>query len=279
MSYSAFVICDCYQKGKTIEPPHKEYVKFDKEGLYIDIPDDLWKKEKKKVFQMDNDFESWKNNACEHEEMELCHEHLSNNLGMEEFRENVKNLGGKVKYPVLTKYLPKVNGGILPAKYALDALKELIELKKEKHTEERVNLVEKQTNELIATVNAETHLFFVFTKYKNNTYYYGIDNQGFFILRNIKENEEEKLYVVFRSNSFRQKEISENETLFIDNKTNDVFCCSVNLSMNQNKTDDFIEFIIKKEKVQSLSRYKFMIESLMNLTRASLKTGNPIHWT
>lgn len=48
MSYSAYVICNCYQNGKTTDPPHKEFLRFDEEGLYLDIPNELWRKDQKK---------------------------------------------------------------------------------------------------------------------------------------------------------------------------------------------------------------------------------------
>ncbi len=101
MSYSAFVICNCFQKGKAIEPPRKEYVKFYEDGLYLDIPENLRKKDEQLVFQIDSDFDKWKNTACVHNEMELCYEYLSNNLGMGEFREVIKRLGCEKRFPNL----------------------------------------------------------------------------------------------------------------------------------------------------------------------------------
>lgn len=246
MSFSAFVVCNCFQNGKTEKPPHEEYVKFDDDGLYLDIPNEIWKQDEDKVFQMDSEFEKWKNNSCEHEEMELCYEHLSNNLGMADFRSIVKTLGGDKKYPTLTKYLPTANGGILPAESANNALQELLELEKEEHQEEKVILIENSTNELKASVNAETYLIFVFTAY--NKYNYGIDNDGFFILENIEENGKEVSYVVFRSKSFRQRQISKEEFRFIDNKTNNSFFCSVSLHSDEENPQEVYEFSILKRK-------------------------------
>ncbi len=63
MSFSAYVICSCYQEGKTVDPPHK--------------------------------------------------------------------MGGAAQYPILAKYLPEANGGILPSEFAQQALDELLLFEKE----------------------------------------------------------------------------------------------------------------------------------------------------
>ena len=276
MSYSAFVVCNCYQKGKTAEPPHKEYIKFDEDGLYLDIPNGLWDKNQKKVLQMDSDFDNWKNNACEHEEMELCYEYLSNTLGMGEFREVIERLGGKEKFPILSKFLPNANGGTLPAEYAPKALKEIDEFEKQKLDENRILLFEISTNELKASINAETYLIFVFTAYNKNNY--GIDKDGFFILENIKENGQEASYVVFRSKSFVQKYISKDKFQFIDKKTNNSFMCNVGLHPHESNPKEEYEFLIKENTVKITDEYKYMTEPLKKLTKASIESGNPIHW-
>lgn len=276
MSYCGYVICNCYQKGLTPEPPHKEYVKFDEDGLYIDIPTELWVKDEQKAFQMDLDFDKWKHSACEHEDMEFCFENLSNMLGMDSFREALARLGGKEKFPVLSKFLPTANGGILPAEYASEALKEITEFENLKDTENRIILLEKSTNELIATVNTETFLFFVFTAYNKNNY--GIDKDGFFIIENVEENGEIIPYVVFRSKNFIQKYISNEKFSFIDKKTNKSYICSVGLNPYESNPKDDYEFFTKEIQVKVSEEYQFIIEPLKKLAKASIETGNPIHW-
>ncbi|MFD2823426.1 hypothetical protein ACFS5M_07070 [Lacinutrix iliipiscaria] len=276
MSYSAFVVCNCYQKGKTVEPPHKEYIKFDEDGLFLDIPNDLWDKNEKKVLQMDSDFDNWKNSACEHEEMELCYEYLSNTLGMVEFKGVIERLGGKEKFPILSKFLPTANGGTLPAKFTPEVLKEIDEFEKQKLNENRILLFEVSTNELKATVNAETYLIFVLTAYNKNNY--GIDKDGFFILENVKENDQEVSYVVFRSKNFIQKYISIDKFMFIDKKTNNSFICNVGLHPHESNPKKEYEFLIKENTVKIVDEYKYMTEPLKKLAEASMESGNPIHW-
>lgn len=276
MSYSAFVVCNCYQKGKTTEPPYKEYIKFDEDGLYLDIPNDLWNENEKKVLQMDSEFDNWKNNACEHEEMELCYEYLSNTLGMGEFKGVIERLGGKEKFPILSKFLPTANGGTLPANFATEALNEINEFEKQKLNENRILLFEISTNELKATVNADTYLIFVFTAYNKNNY--GIDKDGFFILENVKENGQEVSYVVFRSKNFIQKYISKEKFQFIDKKTNHNFICNVGLHPHESNPKKEYEFLIKENTVKITDEYKYMTEPLKKLIKASIESGNPIHW-
>lgn len=214
MSYSAYVVCNCYKDGKTIEPPHKEYLRFDEEGLYLDIPSEIWAKDIEKVHQMDEDFNEWERTACEHEEMKLADEYLSNILGMMAFRYLVQELIGKDKLPILAQYLPTANGGILPSEFAQQALDELFLLEKEQTAEEKVMLIEKSTGKLKTSVNSETYRFFVFTAYNRNTY--GLDKDGFFILENVNKNGEEISYIVFRSNNFIQRTISKKYYKLID---------------------------------------------------------------
>ncbi len=277
MGYSAFVICSCYKDGKTNEPPHKEFLRFDEEGLYLDIPDELWEKNEDKVYQMEADFNEWKRTACEHEEMELADEYLSNISGMEAFRHIVGELGGKGKFPILTEYLPTVNGGVLPSEFAQQALDELLLLEKELTNEEKVVLIEKSTARLIASVSSDTYWFFVFTANNKNTY--GIDKDGFFILENVKEKGEETSYVMFRSNNFVQQTISKDRYKFIDIPSGKSFECTEKLFPNEDDDTNDHHFIVQIERVGIAGEYEYMIDPLKRLARASILSGNPVHWT
>lgn len=131
MSYSGYVICNCYMDGLTVDPPYKEFVRFDEDGLYLMVPEDIWEKNTEQALRMEAEFDDWKFTACEHEEMELAHEYLSNIIGMGSFRHVVNELGGKDRFPILSTYLPTVNGGILAAEFAKQLFGELTELENE----------------------------------------------------------------------------------------------------------------------------------------------------
>lgn len=277
MGYSAYVICECYKAGKTIEPPHKEYLCFDEEGLYLNIPDYLREKDEDAYYQMYSDFDNWERTACEHEEMKLADEHLANISGMGAFRYIVNELGGETKFPILTKYLPTANGGILPSKFAREALEELASLEKEKTIEEKIILQEKSTKSLKASVSSDTYLLFVYTAHNKNNY--GIDRDGFFILENIKEKDKVLSYIMFRSSNFIQQVITKDCYKFIDKESKASFECSVKLHpIDEEATCDY-EFEVKTEKVGIANEYQYIIEPLKRLANASIISGNPIHWT
>ncbi|MBN1988035.1 MAG: hypothetical protein JW783_01390 [Bacteroidales bacterium] len=277
MGYSAYVICNCYKEGKTAEPPHKEFMRLDEDGLYLDIPNELWEKDENRVYQMEADFDKWKQTACEHKEMELANEFLSNITGMAAFRHIISELGGSNKFPVLTKYLPIINGGALPSEFAQQALDELLLLEKEQTMEEKVVLIEKSTGSLIASVNSDTYWLFIFTKNSKNTY--GIDKDGFFILENGNEKGKDVSYVMFRSNNFIQQTISQDCFKFIDIPSGQNFECSAKLFPNQDETTNDYEFEVQTKRVEIDCEYEYMIEPLKHLARVSILSGNPIHWT
>jgi len=278
MGYSAHVACNCYKEGKTTKPPYEEYMVWDEEEgtYYLEIPHVIWRRDEKKYYQMMDEFDEWKLTACAHKDLLLCDEFLTNSLGMGDFRFIIKDLGGQKKFPVLTKFLPQYNGGILPAEYAKDAYQELLELEKSKTKEKKMILIEKELNELIVTVNADTFVIFIFTANHN----YGLDKDGFFILENVKENDEEVSYVVFRSMNFYQQKITEEQYAFIDKETDEVFYAPVSIAPLSEKDEerDF-EFVVKKEVVSVSDEFKYIIEPLKRLTKASMKSGNSIHWT
>lgn len=66
MGYDAFVVCNCYQNKLTVPPPHEEYVKFDEDGLNLDIPSKLYDEDNERAHQMYVAFDDWQNKACNH---------------------------------------------------------------------------------------------------------------------------------------------------------------------------------------------------------------------
>lgn len=209
--------------------------------------------------------------------MELCSERLANISGMAHFKSILSQLGGKKKYPILTTYLPTANGGILPAKFASKLLEELSCLEKDKTLEEKLYLTQLPNNQLIASVNASSHVLFVFTPY--NKFHYGISESGFFIIRNEPTHNGTPFpFVMFSSKHFDQHKLNENEYLFIDKESEASFNCVSGIEMDKENNDLTSEFILKKKKVAIITEYNYMIEPLKNLAKASIATGNPIHW-
>lgn len=105
MTYHGFVICNCYQNGFTEKPPHEQYVVFNDDGLDIEIPNEIFEKEPDRYFEMDQEFRWWKEESCDHIEMELCSEFLGGSSEVYAFN-RVVNILGADKYPILSRLLP-----------------------------------------------------------------------------------------------------------------------------------------------------------------------------
>ncbi|KAF0200138.1 MAG: hypothetical protein FD170_3733 [Bacteroidetes bacterium] len=272
MEYTGYVVCDCYQKGKTLDPPHKEYVRFDKKGLHIYIPKEIMKQEKKVGSEMEADFYKWKTNACEHEDMVLEEEYFSNSWGWSDFRTFINDSGGKLKFPVLTKYLPKTCGGILRASRANEILKELALLEALRPVRERVTLIEIKSGDVLATSSSDEPLF-MSTAYKHNFY---LDRSGFFIVPNIYGKDRMK-FELFRSVNFVQHSRGIGKYTYTDVSTgSSIECTHCLYPMRGLEPIVDYEFEIRYE--PDYDWVHDIINSLKILAEASVKTGNPVHW-
>lgn len=208
--------------------------------------------------------------------MMLAHEYLSNIWGMISFRYIVSFFDEKNKFPILTKYLPTVNDGILPSQFAQQALDELLLLEEENATEEKVVLIEKSTGSIKASVNSDSDRRFAFA---HNNHVYGINKYGFYILRYVEEKGEQIPYVMFRSKRFIQHTISKKLYKFIETLRGKSFECPIKLHPDEEEATDDYEFEVRTEHVRIISEYGYMIEPLKRLAKASIISGNPIHWT
>jgi len=267
-------MCSCYKNGKTIEPPHKELVKFEDGDLFIDIYTNISQKEREeKYYKMEEDFDEWKNTACEHENMELSNEYLTNTMGMIDFKSIIDELGGEEIFPILTKYLPSSNDGYLSVNLIPSFLQELIRLEKTEYNFEEILLIEKETEELKASVNIETYKHFAFSEYNKNIY--GIDNKGFYIL----EKKKDDYFVVFRSNNFVQKKIIDKEYEFTDLENGYKYISSIKLHPFDNEPLKDHFFTTKAHKSNIENEFKYIIDPLKKLCKAAIESDNPICWS
>lgn len=272
MGCSGYVVCDCYQRGKTVDPPHKEYVRFDKEGLDIFVPKKIGKRDKEVKSRMEEEFYDWKTNSCEHEDMILEYESFPNSWGWFDFNTLLVEAGGKLKFPFLTKYLPVASGGILRASLAPAILKELALLEVLIPVQERVTLLEIETGDVIATSLCDKP-FFINCASRHNFY---VDGSGFFIVPNISGKDRMKTEL-FRSTNFVQQRMGIGKYTYTDVISGNSIECT--------------HFLYPKCGPEPLYDYKFetriepecdwvqeIINSLKVLAEASVKTGNPVHW-
>jgi hypothetical protein len=273
MGYSGYVVCDCYQQGKTIDPPHKEYVRFDKNGLDIYIPKVIMKQGEEIGSVMEDEFCKWRKNACEHEDMILEYESFSNSWGWLDFRTFINDSGGQLKFPVLTKYLPVTSGGILRVSLAPAILKELALLEALRPVQERFTLIEIKSGDVIATSISDEPLF-INCASKHNFY---LDGSGFFIVPNIYGKDRMKMEL-FRSRNFIQHSNGIGNYRYTDLSTdNSIECTHCIYPMRGHEPMMDYEFEIRYE--PDYDWVHEIINSLKILAKASVKTGNPVHWS
>ncbi len=277
MGYDAFVICNCFKEGKTEEPPYKELVELDDEGVHLEI-EDLYKQDEEEYFKRHREFENWKRTACPHEDMELVSEHLSNISGMGAFRSVLNELDGEKRFPILSKYLPVANTGTLPTECASQFLKDLENLEHEQSKEEKAVLKLKLSGERIQSVNADQSNIFMWSAYDKQNY--GINKDGFFIIENRKFLWKRLPILAFQSKDFKQVLVGKDKYRFVDNKTNKQFTGMAKIyPIEDEDPQEDIEFYVDTETMTIGIEYDYMIKPLKKLTMASIESGNPIIWT
>jgi hypothetical protein len=273
MGYNAYVTCNCYTHGLAIEPPYKELVAVDEEGVYLQFPAGLWEKDQSLFLHMEAGFDAWKAHACAHSNMEVASERLANMSGMAAFKTIVQERGGTARFPVLVEYLPRANGGTLPAQYAPTLLQELTLLAAEPG-ELLATLRVQASGELLFSVDANTDVFFLFTG--ANQLRYGLNEEGFFIAKKHRPFfDREKLRVVFHSRGFRQQYLPQDRYRFTDLATGATYEAPTGLTAPQGS----MEFKVELETVPLASEYAYILAPLKRLAVAAIQTGNPICWT
>ena len=276
MGYSAFVVCNCFQEGKTPEPPYKMFLKTDGEELYLDL-DITYSEDEDEYLKRHQEFDQWKATACIHKDMRYAKEHLTNIDGMGAFRIVLHESGGEKRFTTLSNYLAAENVGSLPSYYAGQALIELKDLEGENNTERIVRLRLK-SGEIKQTTNEKYGHIFIWTGYNKKNY--GIDGDGFFIIENRKFLWNSNSKAVFRSKNFKQIVLGNKKFKFVDNDTNFQYIAKEKIHpYGEEQPNQDFEFFVSKETALIADEYKYIIEPLKRLAIASIETGNPIIWT
>lgn len=276
MGYDAFVICNCFKEGKTKEPPYKDFMKFDVEGIYLDL-DLNYEQDEHLYLKKHQEFDDWKRTACPHKDMRFASEHLANISGMADFDNMLQEFGGEKRFPTLVKYLPVSNGGILPADFAEKVLNELKDIEQEKNSEKKI-ILRLNNGERKWSTNENHSEIFVWTGY--NREQYGIDKDGFFIIKNREFLWMRSSKLVFRSKDFKQVVLGKDKFQFIDNLTKNKYTgrAKIHPYGKEQPIQDF-DFIVDREVTTLAAEYKYIIDPLKRRANASLETGNPIIWT
>ncbi len=118
MGLDASVMCGCFAKGLTTDPPFpREWLRVDEEGYMHVVPD-----HDRLAFSI------WIQSCCPHPRFDYAWEHIANWSGFRLFQDAMERAGWE-RFPTLRAELPEVNGGLaLPSASAL-ALQELEEFR------------------------------------------------------------------------------------------------------------------------------------------------------
>ncbi|MDO4441705.1 MAG: hypothetical protein Q4B81_05950 [Moraxella sp.] len=261
MGYDARVHCRCFQDDKIPRPYFSDFIKYDNDGLSLYLPEYI-KNDENQSRKIEDDFDDWLENGCKHEGMHLATEYLTNIAGMAQFRQFVANHSNI--YPILHQYLPTVNGGTVPAHLAKNLLQELTHIQNRKDTSEKIFLKEVGNDDYITHTHINTQTLFILTS--KPTYYFYLGNRGFFI-------GDSQDYLVFESLHFYQEKLGDNQFIFTDIKTGKNFHFHYGI-VDKSKS----EFIVSKEQVLISEDFTYIVTPLIKVVKASIDTGNPIHW-
>lgn len=285
MGINASVMCTCFKEGKVKPPPFLEYVKIDNEGyLNLDLPYEGNETEHAT-------FSEWFENACEHPEMGLVSEYISNWGGYRLFQQALAESGWH-HYPTLKTELPEANGGLTAPTAAAKMLEELEFFSQQIDLGWKIVLIDSSTgNELYEHIPAYGGKF-IFSKTGIDI---GIDEQGVFIHQRTNS----QVFEVFRSLRFEQQllEPELTETYkgglveYIDLESGAKFQCTTAIpgdliswpdgQMENEKGQVRMSYprwmhIEKRKRISS--EFEDILASLRSVCKAAVEANNPIRW-
>jgi hypothetical protein len=277
MGYSAFVSCNCFKEGNTIDPPHRDFIRMTDEGINLDL-DNVDTFDSSEKLRMYIEFDQWKAKGCSHENMQFANESIANISGMSDFITSLELQEGEMKFPVLMQCLESRNEHPISSEMSGHILQELLTLEKSNFSEEKVLLKLKDSDNRIQSASVGHPEVFLWSGYNKENFC--IDEHGFFIVENRKFLWIEKTVEVFRSNEFKQLTKKNGRFCFVDILTGKEFISKNKILPNDKSTAlaDY-HFIFGKEQVSFVAEYGKIIYALKQLTTASIETGNPIIWS
>lgn len=264
MGYDAYIRCDCFKKGKAKPFKYIQYVVDEPEGLELRLPTNI--KGTPLEYTIQEAFDEWEWNPCEHEYQEYYSDRICNVCGMAHFRSTLDMLNAETTLPTLYKYLPSSNSGFLPFEENDNFKNDLLKMKN-MGSVRCLNLIleDGEGNEkyIQHAINSEIE-YFGFLPECN----IGLNRDNFFIVSHDK--------IVFESDRFSVEK--ENDTfVFRDDEQKKSFSCPVfkwgQLEINH-KVNMYTEEI-----VESINEaHGYIIDTLLTLIEKSNEIGNPICW-
>jgi hypothetical protein len=285
MGLNASVMCKCLTEGKSQPPPFADEVRIDAEGyLSVDLPYE-GNEEKHHLF------ERWLSSACEHPDMELVSEYISNWGGYRAFQQALE-VAGWEHFSTLKVELPEANGGLTATSAASKMLKELRYFAEQTDLGSRTVLVDTGSGEELQQYIAAYEGVFIWGA---SGVEIGIDERGFFIRvagRGVSGE-------VFRSKRFEQriikggllKRFRRTMVEYVDLDTGERFVCREavgrpvrwpNGQIQNEKGEMRLDYPVRMEMMsreRKASDFEYILKPLRKICEASMETGNPIRWS
>lgn len=175
MGLDAHVSCNCYKEGKTSPfplPELEQYFGLFDEGWELKMPNRDYS------IEIDLEVDRWmRDDACQHEDMQIATEGLSNWSGYRAFQQALSEIGWH-HFPTLKAELPERNGGYMIAESSAKALKELDYFQHEARFGTKFSLFDTETGEVIHDyVKGYRGIFILDSKLGLDI---GVDPDGFF---------------------------------------------------------------------------------------------------
>ena len=283
MGVGAYVNCACYRRGKTSTFPLAEWksrFRFDIEGvLGLDLPYEGYEREHDTI-------QHWMQGACEHEDMEVISEQISNWSGYLAFLQSLTQIGWKF-FPILQQELPRDNSGFTPAPHALKMVRELdIFARLVKHTRNAflINTLDERVIQeyMVATKG-------VFVLNQDAGYRMGVDPKGFFIEHQLADDADVWIEK-FRAKRFEQRVFKRDEigkplhVEFYCAETEARFATDIPLiqyeTMGAGKLllPNYPSAMHVELRQMDVHHFAYILEPLRRVCHESICTGNPIVW-
>jgi hypothetical protein len=274
MGLDASVSCACFREGRIVSPVPEHTVINDDGELTLDFPKQGHEEDYAR-------FHEWlaTGAVCEHPNMEYASLRISTWGGVSNFRAALEETGWEL-FPTLHAYLPKANGGQLPASAAEAALEELQTFKAR-----YISSVPALVNVETGVLEREEGFFYIVSgDYSPGTsgYIVGMDRDGVYV-------EVATLPPArsFRSRHFEQQLVPTEDDrsrarpeIVLRDVVSGESCVSPHLVTNPKPFQPIsLRMELRVElRTQRADRFTYILETLGQILQAARETGNPVRW-
>lgn len=285
MGLDASVMCNCFERGRTTDPPvPRDWLRVDEDG-YLNI-----KPEHDSDDASDAVF-GWMQDCCEHPDMDHASERIGNWPSYRLFQQSLGEVGWH-HFPALVDELPRANGGVTQPTMAAFALIELEEFRRAGDVGRNPCLVDTMSG-LVVSQHVAAYKGLIIMDGRSGLDA-GLDQNCFFIRDRATGVER------FRASRFRQELLDlgrymkgpePGRTVFTDLDSGRSFECRMAVSgraipwPDGRMTDDGgrsnfehpVELHVEVRRGQS-TQFESVVGALEKVFQASVETGNPVRW-